>query len=49
MLRAVLEQERGRVTLDLKDVLIVDREARKTPGIPRIERSRTQKLPDLSP
>ena len=29
MLRAVLEQERGRVALDLKDVLIVDREAVK--------------------
>lgn len=29
MLRAVLEQERGRVALDLKDVLLVDREAVK--------------------
>ena len=27
MLRAVLEQERGVVTIDLKDVLLVDREA----------------------
>ena len=29
MLRAVLEQERSQVALDLKDVLIVDREAVK--------------------
>jgi ABC-type transporter Mla MlaB component len=27
MLRTLLEQERGRVALDLKDVLLVDREA----------------------
>jgi hypothetical protein len=29
MLRAVLEQETGRVALDLKDVLLVDRDAVK--------------------
>lgn len=29
MLRALLQQERSRVTLDLKDVLLVDREAVK--------------------
>ena len=29
MLRALLEQERSRVALDLKDVLLVDREAVK--------------------
>ena len=29
MLRALLEQERGRVAIDLKDVLLVDRDAVK--------------------
>lgn len=49
MLCGLLEQERSAVAIDLKDVLPRGPRGRKTPGGPRIEQSRTQKLPDLYP
>jgi hypothetical protein len=49
MLRAVLEQERGRVALDLKDVLLVDREAEKLLAFHELNGAELRNLPDLYP
>jgi hypothetical protein len=49
MLRALLEQENGALPIDLKDVRLVDGDARTTPGEARIERDTNQKLSALYP
>jgi len=49
MLRAVLEQERSQVALDLKDVLIVDREAVKLLALSESNGAELRNCPGLYP